>query len=186
MTAQPPSNDGTTAAAVPPHKKFGLMPLPEGTSMSNPHILLATWFGVGRLRPAPGTLGTLAAIPFGYAIAYFSGITGLLLAALLMIGIGTMAATYYGRKSGKKDDQTIVVDEVAGMWIAAIPAATHVELWVVAFFLFRLFDIYKPWPASFFDKRPNGGGFDVMMDDVVAGIYAFLGVAAGAVSMNMF
>jgi phosphatidylglycerophosphatase A len=183
MTAKAPSNDATTDITKP--KKFGLMPLPEGTSMSNPHVLLATWFGVGRLRPAPGTLGTLAAIPFGYAIAYFSGITGLLLASLLMIGLGTMAATYYGRKSGQKDDQTIVVDEVAGMWIAAIPAATHPELWVVAFILFRLFDIYKPWPASFFDKRATGG-IDVMMDDVIAGFYAFLGVAAGAVSMNMF
>jgi len=182
MTAQAPSND---TATDPPRKKFGLMPLPEGTSMRNPHILLATWFGVGRLRPAPGTLGTLAALPFGYAIAYFTGIAGLLLAALLMIWLGTLSATYYGRKSGKKDDQTIVVDEVAGMWIAAIPAGTYLDLWVVAFILFRLFDIYKPWPASYFDKRPDGGGFDVMMDDVVAGIFAFLGVAAGALSMNM-
>jgi phosphatidylglycerophosphatase A len=182
MTAQASSNDATTAA---PRKKFGLMPLPEGTSMKNPHVLLATWFGVGRLRPAPGTLGTLAAIPFGYAIAYFTGIVGLLLAALLMIWLGTLAATYYGRKSGEKDDQTIVVDEVAGMWIAAIPAATYPELWVVAFFLFRLFDIYKPWPASYFDKRATGG-IDVMMDDVIAGIFAALGVAAGALSMSMF
>lgn len=177
-----PSTKDTAAA---PRKKFGLMPLPAGTTMRDPHVLIATWFGLGRLRPAPGTMGTLGAIPFGYAIAYYTGIVGLVIAALLMIWLGTLAANYYGRKSGQKDDQTIVVDEVAGMWIAAIPAATYPELWAVAFVLFRLFDIYKPWPASFFDKRENGGGFDVMMDDVVAGIFAFFGVAAAALSANM-
>lgn len=176
------ANDQDQPAAK---KNFRLRPLPENTAMGNPHVMIATWFGVGRLRPAPGTLGTLAAIPFGYGIAYVSGIVGLALAALLLLALGTMAANYYGRKSGEKDDQTIVVDEVVGMWIAAIPAALHIDLWIVAFLLFRLFDIYKPWPASFFDKRA-GNGFDVMMDDVVAGIYAAIGVAACAVNLNMF
>ncbi|MDY0008818.1 MAG: phosphatidylglycerophosphatase A [Bdellovibrionales bacterium] len=175
----------TDNTAITTHKKFGLLPLPAGTSMRNPHVLIATWFGIGRLRPAPGTLGTLGAIPFGYAIAYYTGIAGLIVAALLMVWLGTIAATYYGKKSGKKDDQSIVVDEVAGMWIAAIPAATYPELWLLAFVLFRIFDIYKPWPASYFDKRPGGGGFDVMMDDVVAGIFAFFGVSAAALSASM-
>lgn len=170
----------------PAKKRFGLMPLPEGTSMGSPHVLIATWFGVGRLRPAPGTLGSLAAMPFGYAIAYYTGLTGLMLAAFLLLIIGSMAATYYGKKSGQKDDQTIVVDEVVGLWVAAIPAALHLNLWITAFLLFRLFDIYKPWPASFFDKRKGGGGFDVMMDDVVAGFYAALGVAGCALSLGLF
>jgi len=174
------ANDQTT-----PKKNFGLRPLPQGAAVNQPHVVIATWFGVGRMRPAPGTLGTLAAIPFGYGIAYVSGIVGLALAAVLLLVVGTIAANDYGRKSGEKDDQTIVVDEVVGMWIAAIPAALHIDLWLVAFLLFRLFDIYKPWPASFFDKRA-GNGFDVMMDDVVAGVYAALGVAACAVNMNMF
>ena len=91
----------------------------------------------------------------------------------------TIAAGYYGRKSGRKDDQSIVVDEVVGLWIAAIPAGTDIRLWLLALVLFRLFDIWKPWPASFFDKRGKHA-FDVMMDDVVAGFYAFLGVATGA------
>ncbi|HRJ66045.1 MAG TPA: phosphatidylglycerophosphatase A, partial [Alphaproteobacteria bacterium] len=105
------ANDATSTAK----KGFGIRPLPEGTVMNNPHVLIATWFGAGRLRPAPGTMGTLAAIPFGYGIAYVSGIVGLALAALLLLVVGTLAANYYGQKSGEKDDQTIVVDEVVGM-----------------------------------------------------------------------
>lgn len=171
--------------SAPARKIFRIKPLPDGTTATNLHVLVATWFNIGRLRPAPGTLGSLAAIPFGYAIAYTGGILALILAALLLLVVGSMAANYYGKKSGEKDDQAIVVDEVVGMWIAAIPAATHPDLWVTAFILFRLFDIYKPWPASFFDKRA-GSGFDVMMDDVVAGIYAMLGVAAGAAALSLY
>lgn len=167
-----------TATTQPAKKRFGLLPLPADTSAYNANVLIATWFGVGRLRPGPGTLGTLAALPFGYAIASFSGIPGMIVASCLMLWIGTVAANYYVRKSGVKDDQCIVVDEVVGVWIAAIPAGINPELWFVAFILFRIMDIYKPWPASYFDRR--GGGFAVMMDDVIAGIYAFLGVAAYA------
>lgn len=159
--------------------KPGLRPLPPGVSFSDLHILIATWFGAGRLKPASGTIGSLAAIPVGYAISYFTGFIGLALAAALLLWVGTIAADFYGRKSGQKDDQAIVVDEVVGMWIAAIPAESDPALWISAFLLFRLFDIYKPWPASFFDKRA-GGGLDVMMDDVVAGFYAMLGVAGTA------
>lgn len=157
-----------------------LHPLPDGTEFKNLNILIATWFGAGRFRPAPGTAGSLAAIPPGVLIAYTMGPAGLFLAAMLLLIIGTMAASYYGKKSGNKDDQSIVVDEVVGIWIAAVPAETHGGLWFLAFILFRFFDIYKPWPASYFDKRRGGGGFDVMMDDVVAGIFAFVGVAAAA------
>lgn len=159
--------------------KPGLSPIPAGTEFKNLNILIATWFGSGLLRPAPGTMGSLAALPVGYAISYFMGLPGLALASVLLLWIGTIAAGYYGRKSGKKDDQSIVVDEAVGIWIAAIPAGTHIHLWLLAFLLFRLFDIWKPWPASFFDRRSKHA-FDVMMDDVIAGIYAFFGVATGA------
>jgi len=143
-------------------------------------LLIATWFGSGLLRPAPGTIGTLAGLPFGYALAFFCGVKILALAALLLLIIGTFAANKYGKKSGTIDDQSIVVDEVVGLWIAALPAGTDPILWAAAFLLFRLFDITKPWPASIFDNRSRHG-FDVMMDDVVAGIYALCGVAIGGV-----
>ena len=163
--------------------KFGLSPLPVGLSPTSPTVLIATWFHSGCLRPAPGTIGTLAAIPFGYAIMSLAGPLGLAVAAILLGIIGTRASTDYGKKSGANDDQSIVVDEVVGLWIAALPAAENLFLWIIAFFLFRLFDIWKPWPASFFDNRCNGG-FDVMMDDVVAGIYAFFGVAIAALAVT--
>jgi phosphatidylglycerophosphatase A len=149
-------------------------------TFKNLNALIATWFGAGLLRPAPGTMGSLAAIPFGYAIVLLYGQVYLAIGAVVICIIGTVAASAYGKKSGTVDDQSIVVDEVAGIWIAAIPADKNILLWAVAFFLFRLFDIWKPWPASFFDNRSKGG-FDVMMDDVVAGIYALLGVSIAAV-----
>lgn len=158
----------------------GIRPVPPETSMKDWRILTACWFGSGRIRPAPGTMGSIAAIPLGYLIAWQFGFLGLAAASLLLLWIGTIAADYYGKKSGTVDDQTIVVDEVVGMWIAAIPAETHPDLWFVGLVLFRFFDIWKPWPASWFDNRSKGG-FDVMMDDVVAGIYAMFGVGAFAV-----
>ena len=164
--------------------KPGIKPLPPGATVTHPLSLIATWFGSGRLRPAPGTMGTAAALPFGYVISMYGGPVGLAVAALVMLVIGTVASNYYGKRSGEKDDQSIVVDEVVGVWIAAIPAGTDLQLWFTAFILFRVFDIYKPWPASYFDNRA-GGGFDVMMDDVVAGIYAFPGVATMALQHMM-
>jgi phosphatidylglycerophosphatase A len=159
--------------------KFGVTPLPAGAVFTHPQVLLATWFGAGLLRPAPGTLGTLAALPFGYAIAVLTGPIGLAIAAILLLIVGTYAASYYGKKSGTTDDQSIVVDEVVGLWIAALPAGTNIYLWLLAVLLFRLFDVWKPWPASYFDNHSRHG-FDVMMDDVVAGIYTLLGVSVGA------
>jgi phosphatidylglycerophosphatase A len=159
--------------------KPGIRALPPGMTLTDPTALLATWFGTGLLRPAPGTFGSLAAIPFGYVIAMIAGPIGLAASAVLLMVIGTRAATAYGRKSGVVDDSSIVVDEVAGIWIAALAAQDNAVLWGIAFLLFRLFDIWKPWPASYFDRKSRDG-FDVMMDDVIAGIYALLGVSIAA------
>lgn len=159
-----------------------LHPLPAGLSMGRPHTLLATWFGVGRLRPAPGTLGTLAGIPPGFALQYFGGIQALLIGALILAVAGAFAATRYGRATGEPDDQSIVVDEVAGLWIAALPAQTDWRLWALAFVMFRFFDVVKAWPASYYDRKKRGG-YDVIMDDLVAGVYAMLAVAGAAVPL---
>lgn len=163
---------------------FRLKPLPEGLTASSPTAMIATWFGVGRIRPAPGTFGTLAAVPFGFMIMAVGGPLALGISALILLWVGSTAAGHYGEKSGSVDDQSIVVDEVAGFWIAALPAALVPALWIIAFILFRFFDIYKPWPASYFDNRKKGG-FDVMMDDVVAGIFAMGGVAFLALQLKV-
>lgn len=156
-----------------------LRPLPEGLSPLNPHVLVATWFGTGLIKPAPGTMGTIAAVPPGLLIMENFGAWGLLGAASILMVIGTISAGHFGKKTGETDDQRIVVDEVVGLWIAALPAGENPMLWATAFVTFRFFDIFKVWPASFFDKRKSGG-FDVMMDDVVAGIFAFICVASQA------
>jgi len=159
--------------------KFSIVPVPPGTSFKDPKIMLATWFGAGLIRPAPGTMGTFAALPLGYLIMALWGQIGLAAAAIILLIIGTVSADYYGTKSGVKDDQSIVVDEAVGVWVAALFADTHIALWLLAALLFRFFDIWKPWPASLFDNRSRDG-FDVMMDDVVAGVYALLGVSVFA------
>lgn len=156
--------------------------LPETTSMKDPDAVIATWFGVGLLRPAPGTLGTIAAIPFGFAINYYSHPVFLLAAALILLLGSSKAVHRFGKKVGETDSSSIVVDEVVGMWIAGAAAFTNPALWLLAFALFRFFDIVKIWPASFFDKKVKNG-FGVMMDDVVAGIYALFGVAI--ISVNI-
>lgn len=153
-----------------------LAALPEGAKRTQPAMLMATWFGSGLLRPAPGTFGTLAAIPFGILIAWLFGPLGLLAAAIIFYFIGAWAAGRYCKATGEPDNQSIVIDEVVGLWIAAIPAQMHWQLWVWAFVLFRFFDIVKPWPASYFDRKKNWGGHSVILDDVIAGIYALMGV----------
>ena len=103
--------------------KPSIRPLPPGLAFFSPTVLIATWFGSGRIRPASGTIGTLAALPFGIVIGAIGGPAGLALAALILFFIGKAAAEAYGKKSGSSDDQAIVVDEAVGLWIAGIPAA---------------------------------------------------------------
>lgn len=164
-------------------KKPYIEPLPKGMTIENPHALISTWFGCGLIRPAPGTIGSLAAIPFGYAINYYTHPAFLLLAALILFIASAYSVKIYGKKSGIVDNQSIVVDEVIGMWIAGAAAFTSIYLWIWAFLLFRFFDIRKPWPASFFDKKVKNC-FGVIMDDVVAGFYALLGVSIFAININ--
>ncbi len=102
--------------------KFSTVAVPPGTKFTQPRIMLATWFGAGLIRPAPGTMGTFAALPLGYLIMVLWGQNGLAIASVILLAIGTWAADHYGKKSGLKDDQSIVVDEAVGVWIAALPA----------------------------------------------------------------
>ena len=141
---------------------------------------LAVWFGAGLSPVAPGTAGSLAALPFGAAILWAGGASGWLwlgLATLLLLPLGAWAAAAYDRQAGGHDSAAIVVDEVAGQWTALLPAApmtvSGAAWWhyALAFGLFRLFDIAKPWPVGWIDRR-IGGGWGVMADDIAAGLYA--------------
>lgn len=134
-------------------------------------FLLATWFGCGLSPRAPGTVGTLGAIPVGVALLYCGGIEGLLAATMIIFALGLWAAREYERHTGAHDPGAIVIDEVAGMWLAMAVAGLNVVMIILAFALFRLFDIKKPWPVSWADQKLPGA-WGVMTDDMIAGAYA--------------
>jgi phosphatidylglycerophosphatase A len=130
--------------------------------------VVATWFGCGSVPKAPGTMGTIGAVPL-YLLVARGGRTGVAVAALAITAIGVWAATEVARDLGKKDPQVVVVDEVAGMLVTMLPMArVSWRAILIGFLLFRLFDITKPWPVRRFEALPAGWG--IVMDDVVAGV----------------
>lgn len=134
--------------------------------------VLSTWFCSGLAPKAPGTFGSLAALPFAVPIVLFTGNIGILLAGLLVGIVGVPIVNRYLKEFGRADDPSeVVLDEVAGMWIALAAVPYTWWGWLLAFVLFRVFDILKPWPVSWADNElPDGLG--VMMDDVIAGVMA--------------
>ena len=148
----------------------------------SPVLLLAFGFGSGLSPKAPGTVGTIAAIPLWLLLAQLPQIPYILVvaaAALIGISICGVAAD----RLGVHDHGGIVWDEFVGLWIAmAFLPPTYVSL-ALGFVLFRLFDIIKPWPISWLDKHV-GGGLGIMIDDVVAGLAA--GVCGLVIQMLLF
>lgn len=142
-------------------------PLPDGISFWHPATLLATVGGVGLARVASGTWGSAVAAVLAYGIMIWVGPWGLALAALLVFLAGIWASNHVGR-SGEKDSSTIVVDEVAGQWLALTTAGLNPWLFLIGFALFRAVDVSKPWPISWMD-REIPGGLGVMIDDIAAG-----------------
>jgi len=149
------------------------------TEVANPPTplwatLLATFFGAGRLRPGPGTWGSLAAVLIWLGLSRFIAPTWqtLTLAAMASLAtlIGIPAATATAKASGVKDPQFVVIDEVAGQWIALLFAPVAWKTLLVGFILFRGFDIVKPPPVRQLEKLPWGTG--IVLDDVAAGFYA--------------
>lgn len=131
---------------------------------------LATWFGCGRLPRAPGTWGSLAALPLAWLIAWLWGPWALVATAALLFAVGVWAAGVYARANGQADPQAVVIDEVVGQCLTLVVAPLHPLAYLIGFALFRLFDIAKPWPVSWAD-RSVGGGLGIMLDDVLAGLY---------------
>ncbi|MHC4379494.1 MAG: phosphatidylglycerophosphatase A family protein [Planctomycetota bacterium] len=143
-----------------------------------------TWFGLGYAPVASGTFGTLG----GIAIAALVGWTWpenylilLILLTVVMSFLGALSGKWAERRYGRKDPGEFVLDEVVGYLVAAMwigfPGWTHL---ILAFFLFRLTDIVKPWPARRLEKLP--GGWGIVVDDLVAGAYA-LGILVGIRSL---
>jgi phosphatidylglycerophosphatase A len=139
---------------------------------------VGTFFGAGLLRPGPGTWGAAAAALVWLAVGMgFHLVPGLLTwltlaAALLAIAVGIPTATRVEQESGREDPGHVVIDEVAGQWIALLHARVNLSHLLAGFLFFRLFDIVKPWPARQLEGLPAGWG--IMLDDVAAGVYALL------------
>ena len=137
----------------------------------NAAALLATWFGAGKLPKAPGTWGSLAALPFAWFIRDWFGVWGLALATAIVFIVGCWAAEAHRRALGGEDPGEVVIDEVAGVWLTLLPVTNSIWLYLAGFLLFRHFDIWKPWPVRWADRAVHGG-FGIMLDDVLAALYA--------------
>jgi phosphatidylglycerophosphatase A len=138
--------------------------------------LTATFFGIGRLHPGPGTWGSAATVLLWAAAAYELPPTlrtpvAIALAAVVTL-IGIPAASRVARATGGKDPQFVVIDEVAGQLIALIAVPLAWKTFLAGFILFRAFDIVKPPPVRQLEKLPEGTG--IVLDDVAAGIFAFI------------
>jgi phosphatidylglycerophosphatase A len=135
---------------------------------------IATWFGCGLSPVVSGTVGSLGALPFAYAIQVTFGNIALFTASLMIFFIGWWASNAYLRHTGRDDDPSeIVVDEVAGQWLLLSVLFPTWQSYLVGFVLFRIFDIIKPWPVSVAD-RDIKGGLGVMFDDMLAALYPIL------------
>jgi phosphatidylglycerophosphatase A len=135
--------------------------------------VLGTWFGAGLLPVMPGTWGSLAALPCAWAIRSLWGVAGLAIAATIVFAAGCWAAETAAKASGVKDPSAIVIDEVAAQWLVLLPAPLDPLSYAAAFMLFRIFDIWKPWPVGLADRRVLGG-LGIMLDDLLAAVYAVL------------
>ena len=146
---------------------------------------IATLMGLGFIRFASGTWGSLATLPLFMLIFHMTGLSGTLIALPLILSLGWWATQIYTQSHKNHDPSEVIIDEVAGQWIALLPlavgassAGTSLFLlwpgWISAFLLFRLFDIWKPSLIGWADQRRDAIG--VMLDDCFAGLFAALGV----------
>ena len=152
--------------------------------------LIATVFHIGHMRHAPGTWGSAAALPMAWGLHALGGFWLFLVATFAVTAAGYWATAAATAGSDDKDPSEIVIDEVAGQWVALWPVSagamisgvSFLTLWpgiLAAFVAFRAFDILKPGPVGWADRQP--GAFGVMADDIIAGWLAALVVAALAV-----
>jgi len=138
--------------------------------------LVATFFGAGRLRPGPGTWGSLAAVLLWWALASqlpaAARVPVILVLIVVVTAIGIPAATLDARGCRTKDPSHIVIDEVAGQLVTLIACPIHWKPLLAGFILFRAFDIVKPPPIRSLEKLPEGTG--IVVDDLGAGVYGLI------------
>lgn len=139
--------------------------------------LIATFFYSGKAPVAPGTVGSLATLPLAFVLSYYFGLTGIVCGIIISFVLG-LASISQVLKTSKHDPSYVVIDEVVGQLLAFILIADNLQydshsgfLYLLGFMLFRLFDITKPQPAKWADKKVRNA-LGVMLDDIFAGAYA--------------
>ncbi len=142
-----------------------------GGAVSRLAYILSIWFGCGRVPVAPGTAGTVGALPL-YLLLAPSGPWAVAAAAVVMTVVGIWASSIVAANLGAKDPQIICIDEVAGVLVALTAAPPGWRGTLAGFVLFRIFDQVKPWPARAAERLP--GGWGIVLDDVAAGLWAAL------------
>lgn len=138
--------------------------------LRHPAHFLSLGFGSGLAPKAPGTFGTLAAIPVYLALQSFSSEIFVVISILLFL-IGIYLCGFTAKTLGTHDHSAIVWDEIVGYLVTMTFVKCSLYTVLLGFLLFRLFDILKPWPISWLDKRVHGG-FGIMLDDLIAAIFA--------------
>lgn len=138
--------------------------------MNRASTLIATLGGVGFAPLAPGTVASSAALPFAWLLMLYAGSAGLIIATIGVSALGLWACDSHSHAAGEIDPSECVIDELAGQWLACAFAPLSLGGFLLAFVLFRIFDILKPWPASSAERLHGGAG--IMADDLVAGLMA--------------
>ncbi len=148
-------------------------------NLTNPVHFLALGFGSGLLKPGPGTWGTVAAIPVYLALCLIASPSSwlYLLITLVLFTVGIYLCGKTASDVGVHDHGSIVWDEIVGYLITMVYFEATLFNILVGFILFRVFDIWKPWPIKLLDKHVHGG-FGIMIDDVLAGVFAWIGLFA--------
>ena len=136
-----------------------------------PVSLISTCIGIGYLPFAPGTWGSLAALPISWLVLLHGSRGLLLLTTIVLFYIGVIITNFFERRCGSSDPGCIVIDEFVGQMLVLCVASPDLIQFILGFILFRIMDIFKPWPASIVDKNIKGG-FGIMLDDIVAAAYA--------------
>jgi phosphatidylglycerophosphatase A len=139
-------------------------------------LLLSSWFGSGLMPIAPGTFGTLAAVP-PVIIIYYFGTVPSVISLIVIIPLAVWTSNVTQKLLGKDDPSEIVIDEVAGFFVTVFLLPFSWLSFTLGFLLFRVFDIFKPFPIGIIHKKIKGGT-GVVLDDIVAGIYANICVRA--------
>ena len=145
----------------------------QRVSLANPVHFLALGFGSGLAKKMPGTFGTLASIPLVALLCTYSSLPTYLILTLLASVAGVWICGKTADDMQVHDDPSIVWDEVVGMLITMFAVPLSWQTLLLGFVVFRVFDILKPWPISYMDKHVHGG-FGIMADDVLAGVFAML------------